>query len=316
MGSAKRSKTTRQAKQAVPIANRTYRDSLFRMIFREKHNLLPLYNALNGTNYTETDDLQVVTLENAIYMNMKNDTAFVLADCINLYEHQSTYNPNMPLRNLFYISREYEALIKQSALYLHTKVRIPNPRFVVFYNGVQEQPESQLLKLSDLYAQQEVEPELELTMRMLNINTGYNQEIMEQCQILSEYTQYVDAVRSYTDSMPISEAVHHAVADCIRKGVLADFLTRYRQEAISMSIFEYDEEETLRLIRQDEYRLGREDGLEQGLEQGLTQGRRQEILRSVYNLMDAMKLNAHQAMEVLKVPVEERPFYVTQLQKK
>ena len=120
----------------IPVVNRTYKDTLFRMIFREKRNLLQLYNALNGTNYTEETDLEIVTLENAIYMNMKNDVAFLLSDRLNLYEHQSTYNPNMPLRDLFYICREYKKLVGQESLYSSTKIQIPSPRFVVFYHGI------------------------------------------------------------------------------------------------------------------------------------------------------------------------------------
>ena len=85
---------------------RNHKDRLFRMIFREKKELLSLYNAVNGTSYTNAEELEIVTLENAIYMNMKNDLAFIMDSYLNLYEHQSTYSPNMPLRDLFYIAKE------------------------------------------------------------------------------------------------------------------------------------------------------------------------------------------------------------------
>lgn len=298
---------TSQTEHTLPIPNRTYKDTLFRMIFREKENLLPLYNALNETSYTEEEELQVVTLENAIYMNMKNDVAFILGDYLSLYEHQSTYNPNIPLRDLFYISREYEALINQNSLYLNTKVKIPNPRFVIFYNGTKEQPETQILKLSDLYQKPETEPELELSVRMLNINSGCHKKLLSQCQILSEYMQYVNTVRYYAAQMPIAEAVELAVTECIRQGVLAAFLSKYRKEAISVSIFEYDEEQTIRLIKQDEYRLGKEDGILLGREQG--------ILQSLCKLMNTLKLSASQAMDALDIPEEDRAFYTAQMQK-
>lgn len=247
--------------------SRNYKDNLFRMVFRERSNLLSLYNAVNGTDYKNSEELEIVTLENAIYMNMKNDVAFVLYDLLNLYEHQSTFNPNMPLRNLFYISREYEKLVDNKSLYFSSKLPLPTPRFVVFYNGTEEQPESCILKLSDLYRIPEENPELELRVRMLNINLGSNEALLQQCRLLKEYMLYVDRVRSYAAGMPIAEAVERSVAECIKEGILAEFLTKYRREAIQMSIFEYDEEKELRLIRQDER--------EQGLNQGLNQGREQ-----------------------------------------
>lgn len=279
----------------LPIVNRTYKDTLFRMIFREKRNLLQLYNALNGTNYIEEADLEIVTLENAIYMNMKNDVAFLLADRLNLYEHQSTYNPNMPLRDLFYICREYEKLVGQENLYRRKKLQIPNPRFVVFYNGIDWQEEYQILKLSDLYLHQEKQPQLELTVRMLNINKGYNKAVTEQCKLLSEYMQYVDKVRTHSKTMPLQKAVEQAVAESIQQGILSDFLNKFRQEAIQMSIFEYNEEETLRLIRQDE--------------------RQQGVEESICNLMETMKLSLNQAMDALKIPAEDRSMYAARIQR-
>ena len=268
MNTEKQNRTAANTRLAV---NRTYKDTLFRMLFREKENLLQVYNALNGTNYTDADALQIVTLENAIYMNMKNDVAFLLSDAIHLYEHQATYNPNMPLRDLLYLVREYEKLIDQDALYRTKKMQIPAPHFVVFYNGTEKQPEEQILKLSDLYIGEHDDPELELKVRMLNINSGYNSELLDQCRILSEYMQYVDTVRRYAKELPIEEAVDRAVTECIQNGILAEFLDKYRREAIQMSIFEYNEEAVLRLIRQDERQMGFEQGISQGIEQGIEQ---------------------------------------------
>lgn len=128
---------------------RTYKDTVFRMLFSEKENLLSLYNAVNGTDYKHPEDLEINTLENAIYMNMKNDISFVCGFYLNLYEHQSTYNRNMPLRNLFYIARLLEKHIRKDSIYSSKLLRIPSPRFLVFYNGTEHQPERQVLRLSD-----------------------------------------------------------------------------------------------------------------------------------------------------------------------
>ena len=133
-----------------PIVNRQYKSNVFALLFKNKKELLSLYNALNHTHYTEEEDLEVVTLENAIYMSMKNDLAFLLDSRLSLYEHQSTPNPNMPLRDLFYVSKEYERIIEKKSLYSRRRIQIPAPHFVVFYNGIEPQPERQLLKLSDI----------------------------------------------------------------------------------------------------------------------------------------------------------------------
>jgi hypothetical protein len=158
------------------------------MVFREKRELLALYNAVNGTDYDNPDDLEIVTLENAVYMNMKNDLAFLIEASLHLYEHQSTVTPNLPLRDLFYVAREYERLTAEKSLYTSAIVKIPTPRFLMFYNGAEEQPDCQVLKLSDAYEQKVEEPELELKVTMLNINIGHNAELLEKCKTLKDYS--------------------------------------------------------------------------------------------------------------------------------
>ena len=251
---------------------RSYKDRLFRMEFREKKELLGLYNAVNGTSYTDPEALTVVTLENAIYMNMKNDLAVVMDFYMDLYEHQSTYNPNIPLRNLHYVARELRSWSGGRTIYGRQLVRIPTPRFFVFYNGRDMQPERQVLKLSDAFINPEEDPALELKVVMLNINLGRNKELMEQCHTLLEYAQFVDRLRTCEKSMGREEAVKHTVDTCIREGILRDFLLKYREEAIEMCIFEYDEEETLRQLGQQSYEEGVAAGIEQGRTEGVTVG--------------------------------------------
>ena len=131
---------------------REYKDRLFRMVFKEKDQFLELYNALNGTAYDNPDDLTVTTLENAIYMGMRNDVSYLLYDRLALYEHQASINPNMPLRNLFYVSDIYSGLTKDTNLYGSKLIRLPEPQFVVFYNGADELPERSILRLSDAFS--------------------------------------------------------------------------------------------------------------------------------------------------------------------
>ena len=256
---------------------RNYKDTVFRMIFREKENLLSLYNALNGTAYEETDALEITTLENAVYMNYKNDISFVFDFELLLYEHQSPCNPNMPLRDLIYVTRVLQNRIKDENLYSKSLIRIPTPRFVVFYNGTDFQPEQQVLYLSDAFEKKQDDPALELSVIVYNINLGYNHELLDACRLLKEYAQYVAQVRAYAEKLPLSEAVEKAVDDCIKNDILAKFLAKNRAEAIAVSIFEYDEEKHMKSERKEwreiGYREGREDGLAVGREEGIVTGR-------------------------------------------
>lgn len=276
---------------------RSYKDTLFRMIFREKENLLSLYNALNSTAYEEANDLEIATLENAVYMNYKNDISFVFDFELLLYEHQSTCNPNMPLRDLLYVTRILQNRIKDENLYSKSLVRIPTPRFVVFYNGTDFQPEQQTLHLSDAFEKKQEEPSLELSVTVYNINLGYNHELLEACRLLKEYAQYVEQVRMFAKKLPLPEAVEKAVDNCVRNGILSDFLAKNRAEAIAVSIFEYDEEKHLKSERKEWREIGYREGLVTGREEGLAVGREEgctllsQLLKS---LMDAGKTEEFQ----------------------
>ena len=263
---------------------RNQKVTVFRMLFREKKELLELYNALNDSAYNSPEDLTICTLENAIYMNFKNDISFLLDSEMNLYEHQGSYNPNMPLRDLVYIAKQLEKYTRDETIYSSTLVKIPVPRFVVFYNGTDGQPERQILRLSDAFEKETSEPELELKVLMLNINFGHNKELMEKCRTLREYSQYVDRVRKYAKRMQIEEAVERAVTECTREGILADFLSSQRAEVIAVSIFEYNEEEEMRKIRASEYKNGKEDGIAQGIKQGIEQGIEQGMVETCKEL--------------------------------
>ncbi len=265
---------------------RNYKDTVFRMIFREKDNLLSLYNALNGTAYDETDNLEITTLENAVYMNYKNDISFVFDFELMLYEHQSTCNPNMPLRDLLYVTRVLQDRVKDKNLYSKSLIKIPAPRFVVFYNGTDWQPEQQILYLSDAFEKKQNEPSLELSVIVYNINLGHNCELLEACHLLKEYAQYVALVRTYAEELPLSEAIEKAVDDCIRNGILSDFLAKNRAEAIAVSIFEYDEEKHMKSERKE----WREIGYREGHEKGITIGR-EEGLKAGFDLLKTMMDN-------------------------
>ena len=258
----------------LPVANRKYKDTIFRWLFSDRKNLLSLYNAVSGKGYQNPEALNVVTLENAVYMGMKNDLAFVLETGLYLYEHQSTYNPNIPLRDLFYIANEYQMLVDKKSLYSATVQKIPTPGFLVFYNGEDRNvPDRQELCLSDAYENPTREPALELKVTMLNINAGHNQKLLRSCHVLWEYAEYVARVRKYASELPLDEAVEQAIGECIREGILAEFLRHNRAEVYQMSIFEYDKEEEEKKLRKAEYEYGYEEGKEAGLKDGIEAGR-------------------------------------------
>lgn len=241
------------------IPNRTYKATIFAMLFEDKEHLLELYNAVSGKHYTNPEMLEINTLENAIYMAIRNDISFLIDARRSLYEHQSTYSPNLPLRFLLYISALYSSMTKDANLYGRKAIELPPPRFVIFYNGKDEQPDRQILKLSDLYTINE-ECSLELEAVMLNVNSGHNKELMEMSHTLWEYAEYTARVREYTETMELEEAVERAIEECIQEGILKEFLEKNRAEAKNMSIFEYDQERHIKQEREEAWEEGRKAG--------------------------------------------------------
>ena len=220
----------------------------------------------------EQTDSMVITLENAIYMGMKNDLAFIIDTELFLYEHQSTYNPNMPLRDLFYISSEYQKLVDKKSLYSSVLQKIPAPQFIVFYNGTEKKKDSWVNHLSEAFENLSGNPKLELEVLTININEGHNSELMEQCQILREYAQYVDCVRRYAKEFELIDAIEQAVDECIQRNILSEFLRKNKAEVIAMSIFEYDKEEEERKLRKAEYEAGVAAGMKDGMKAGIKAG--------------------------------------------
>lgn len=272
---------------------RKYKDTVFRMLFREKENCLCLYNALNHTSYTDITGLEITTLENAIYMSYKNDISFVFDFELMLYEHQSTVNPNMPLRNLFYVTKVLHNRVRDANLYSSTLIKIPAPKFVIFYNGTTPQPEQQILRLSDAFEKGQDEPQLEVIVQFYNINLGYNPELLEACHLLKEYAQYIKQVRMYARDFPFREAVENAVNYCIDNNILTDFLSKNRAEAIEMSIFEYDEEKHMKSERKEWCEIGREEG------------RAELLVQNIETVMKNFGISLKQACEGLGTTLEE-----------
>lgn len=261
--------------------NRKYKDRLFQRVFRDKKDLLDLYNAINHTSYDNPDDLEITTLEDVIYLSMKNDMSFVISSAMNLYEQQSTFNPNMPVRGFIYFARLYEAYINKHQLnvYGHKQVKLPKPQFVVFYNGQEEQPDELELKLSDAFmtageaekTEKEM-PVLECRARMLNINLGHNKQLLDSCNRLKEYSCFIAEVNNQlAQNENLADAINRAIDVSMEKGILMDVLTESRSEVLHMLLTEYDEKKQMKLT----YAEGMEAGMEAGMEEGIDIGREQ-----------------------------------------
>ncbi len=248
---------------------RNHKDAVFRKLFSDKHALLSLYNAVHGTDYSNPDDLRNETLDNAVYMKVKNDVSFVIQSRLVLYEHQSSVNANLPLRNLLYVSDVLHRITDNADLHLRSPQHIPTPEFIVFYNGVEEQPEKVTLKLSELFEVQTDDPQLELIVTQLNINPGYNTELLKKCRELQDYSTFVSKIRERTRrGESIQEAVPEVIEECIAAGILREFLRREKAEVTAMSIYEYDEEWHLANLRKE--------ALDEGEKKGITIGRKLE----------------------------------------
>lgn len=234
---------------------RTVKDRLFRFLFeKDREALLQLYNALNGTDYQDTSKLEVVTIENAVYITMKNDIAFIIAGTLNMYEHQSTFSPNMPVRMLIYLAQEYEILVKQAgrSIFGTKRLMLPTPQCVVFYNGEKDMPEEQVMLMSDSFENKDRDASIELKVRFININHGHNAELMEKCRVLGEYAEFVRIARQYTaDGYKLNEALNMAIDYCIDHNILAEFLRKYRSEVLGMLLEEFDVKKYERTIREE-----------------------------------------------------------------
>lgn len=228
--------------------NRKYKDRLFQRVFEDKKDLLDLYNAINDTNYSNPDELEITTLEDVIFMSMKNDKSFIISSTMNLYEHQSTVNPNMPIRGLLYFAQLYDEYIKANDLniYGHGLVKLPTPQYVVFYNGKESHPDDITLLLSDSFEcdsnTPNMEPALECKARVLNVNYGHNAKLMEKCIRLMHYSQFIARInQNIMNGMPVAVAIDNAINYCIANDILTDILIKNRSEVRHMLLTEFDE---------------------------------------------------------------------------
>ena len=255
-------KITTQKKNGTKISvDDKYKDRVFRMLFNNKKNLLSLYNAFNGTDYKNENEIEINTLENAIYLSKKNDVSFIFRFSLNIFEHQSTPNPNLPLRDLYYVTDMYNRDHAEDDIYSSRILKIKAPYFIVLYNGTERLEEKFEYKLSDMFEQKAENPALELKIMVYNINRGMNEDIKNACKALKEYMILVDEIRDNLKAkMHKNDAINKAINDCINNNVLKGFLLRNREAVMHSCLYEYDEEKHIKNEKNISFEEGKEEG--------------------------------------------------------
>jgi hypothetical protein len=300
-------------------ANRQYKSSVFSILFGEPKKFIELYNALTGSSYPLDTKAVPATLMDVLFMDRMNDVAFVIGDTIVvLIEHQSSHNEKMPLRLLLYIARVYELLIDNKTIYKEKLQKIPKPEFIVLYNGTDSFPDEKALKLSDAFKQ--APPTglggiLELTVRVVNINKGYNNSLVGTSSNLKGYIEFIDMVRqNQQDGLSLDDAVEKAVSDCLKQGILVDFMKRHSSEVMNMLTAEFD----IDIAKQVWQEEAREDGFEKGRAEAREEERRKTLQKTIKGVVAAVK-NWHvplsDAMANLGLENEYREQVIAELQK-
>ncbi len=243
---------------------RNYKDSVFVDLFSEdekaKENFLSLYNALHGTELKDTEQLKNIRLDQVLYMTFYNDVSYLVDNkIIVLAEHQSTINPNMPLRCLEYVSRLYETLFESKEKYSRKLLNIPTPEFYVFYNGEEPYLSDKILKLSDAFIEKAKESNLELTVKVININRQNRHPLLESCQTMQEYSIFVETVRKWKE-IDTQNGFEKAVEECIQNNILREYLKRKTKEVVNMLLAEYNYETDIAVQRAEEREIAFADG--------------------------------------------------------
>ena len=256
--------------------NRFCKDRLFKALFgseERKELTLELYNAINHTNYENPEEIRINTIEDVVYMGMKNDVSFLLMDSMNLYEQQSTDNPNMPVRFFLYAAHLYEKYLQMNdldaRLYGNRKLKLPAPRLVMLYNGIDRKERDSILKLSDLFEGEH--PDIEAVVHVLNVNYESGAGILENCKSLRSYVYLVDQYRKNRDRKGDVRAVNDAI-EGMEEGPVRAYLQSHRSAVIGMLLTEYDAEKVKRYLYQEAWEDGQKDGMDAGLKEGLKEG--------------------------------------------
>ena len=271
--------------------NRECKNSVFVDLFYEdetaEENDISLYNALHDEPLPPGTTIEKIRVDNKLYMNFKNDVSFGIGGKVLVFgEHQSTVNENMPLRSLVYLGRAYEQIVPVKDRYRRKAVRIPKPEIYTFYNGKEKWAKERVLKLSDAFMVQDEEPDVELKVKVININPEEKHEILERCRVLRDYSIFIDTIRKY-QKLKVEEPYRKAIDECIEKGILADYLRKKGSEVVNMLMSEYNYEQDIEVQREEAYEEGKKSGLAEGRLEGEKLGREEgEIVGTIRTCRD------------------------------
>lgn len=274
---------------------RQYRDTVFRSYFSEPENFLALAKAVTGEDYP-ADRMKDATIEDVLFSQLRNDVAFSFGDRSLIFaEHQSTLNENMPLRLLLYYSLLCREAIPQDVLYRRKRIQLPAPRFFVLYNGKAPCLEESVLRLTDAF---DAKADIELVVTVHDIRYTEENSLLKACRPLHDYSYFIHRIiQNREHSMALDDAIREAMQHCMERNVMADYLKKHEWEVCNMVSLVWNEDEA----KKSYYEQGHEDGEARGKMQGL--------LQSVRNLMKNLHMSAHEAMDALSIPQEERAKY-------
>ena len=272
--------------------NRSHKDSLFVDYFSKdrewKQHFLSLYNALHGTNLQVADTtLERVNIDQVLYKSYYNDIA-VLVDgqFILMIEHQSTVNPNMPLRLLEYIARIYGNTVDSRAKFSRHLVPLARPEFIVFYTGNQKLPPESYLYLSDSFPNQPPNADLtlELKVKVCTIRSEHPSPVVHSCPDLEQYVQFLELVEE-AKAADRTEPLKWAIQEAVHRNILRDYLERKGGEILSILMTEYDYATDMAVQKEEAYEDGLFAGREEGISIGLERGAYQKALETARSLL-------------------------------
>ena len=302
--------------------NREYKSDVISMMLQIPEYALDVYNAMNDSAYTDPDMIQIMRLENGISLSVRNDASFFISNYLNLYEHQSTYSPNAPLRFLIYLTSLLKKMIGKRDLYGRKRVQIATPHFAVFYNGTEKRPEKEVLKLSDAFINQTDTPEIELTVTIYNINPDNNTQLLAKSKVLSGYMIFVNRVRENLEKQKtfvqnetehddteymedLETAINEAIDYCIENHIMENFFKENRNEVTKSMVLDYTWERREELIRAEEYEDGKREGYAKGIAAGTSQGRAEgekvTQKKLLQNLMETQGITETEARKMLGI---------------
>lgn len=274
----------------MPKENREVKNTVFVDIFSKPENFLSLYNAINNTDLKiENTVIENKRISSSVFKGIQNDVSMLVnGKVIILMEHQSTINDNMPLRCLLYAARLYESLVPSKFRYKKELLKIPKPEFYVIYNGVQDYPAEKELCLSDAFFDTDENSQLELKVKVLNINSSKNLPQAKKCSILEQYTKFIENVR-YFGNLEVEDCFRKAIQKSISENILVDYLESHAAEVISMLMVDYDYDTDIAVQREEArehgYRDGQAEGMAKGLAEGRAEGKTEATIQIAKNLL-------------------------------